>query len=93
MLTSPVAAARAAVATGAWVKSKHDGLSDTWYVEVLELKLYFYPSAGGLKKKEKKLWCWMTTGRKKTTVTVIGYQLDYRSSQRWIPTINFCDGL
>ena len=24
MLTSPVAAARAAVATGAWVKSKHD---------------------------------------------------------------------
>ena len=24
------------------------------YVEVWELKLYFYPSAGGLKKKEKK---------------------------------------
>ena len=33
MLTSPVAAARAAVATGAWVKSKHDvyfEVSDTW---------------------------------------------------------------
>ena len=26
MLTSPVAAARAAVATGAWVKSKHDSI-------------------------------------------------------------------
>ena len=25
-----------------------------WYVEGWELKLYFYPSAGGLKKKEKK---------------------------------------
>ena len=32
MLTSPVAAARAVVATGAWVKSKHDmyQVSDTW---------------------------------------------------------------
>ena len=29
MLTSPVATARAAVATGAWVTSKHD-VSDTW---------------------------------------------------------------
>ena len=48
MLTSPVAAARAAVATGAWVKSKHIYVSDT-YVEVWELKLYFYPSAGGKK--------------------------------------------
>ena len=44
MLTSPVAAARAAVATGAWVKSKHD----TYLIrEVWELKLYFYPSARG----------------------------------------------
>ena len=47
MLTGPVAAARAAVATGAWVKSKHMYLIR----EVSELKLYFYPSAGGFKKK------------------------------------------
>ena len=46
MLTSPVPAARAAVATGAWVESKHDMYLDT-YVEVWELKLCFYPSAGG----------------------------------------------
>ena len=34
MLTSPVAAALAAVATRAWVKSKHDDtyVSDTWSV-------------------------------------------------------------
>ena len=51
MLTSPVAAARAVVATGAWVKSKHDCI---WYVKVWEPKLYFYPSAGGFKKKKKK---------------------------------------
>ena len=43
MLTGPVAAARA------WVKSKHDMYL---IVEVWELKLYFYPSAGGLKKKK-----------------------------------------
>ena len=52
MFTGPVAAARAAVATGAWVKSKHD-----MYLmrgSVGELKLYFYPSTGGLKKKKKK---------------------------------------
>ena len=47
MLTSPVAAARAAVATGAWVESKHDMYLIHTYVEVWELKLYFYPSAGG----------------------------------------------
>ena len=37
MLTSPVAAARAAVVTGAWVKSKHDMylIRGVW-----ELKLY-----------------------------------------------------
>ena len=46
MLTSPVAAARAAVATGAWVESKHMYLIHT-ACEVWELKLYFYPSAGG----------------------------------------------
>ena len=47
MLTGPVAAARAAVATGAWVKSKQRHVSDTWYVEVWELNLYFSPTAGG----------------------------------------------
>ena len=47
MLTSPVPAARAAVATGAWVESKHDMYLLHTYVEVWELKLYFYPSAGG----------------------------------------------
>ena len=43
MLTGPVAAARAVVATGAWVASKHD-----MYL-IWEVKLYFYPSAGGSK--------------------------------------------
>ena len=40
MLTSPVAAARAAVVTGAWVKSKHDMylIRGVW-----ELKLYVTP--------------------------------------------------
>ena len=47
MLTSPVAAARAVVATGAWVTSKHMCL-------IWELKFYFYPSAGGFKKKKRK---------------------------------------
>ena len=51
MLTGPVTAARAVVATGAWVKSKHN-VSDTW--KVWELKLYFYPSAGGFKKIKNK---------------------------------------
>ena len=60
MLTRPVAAARAAVATGAWVESNHDMYPiHTW--KVWELKLYFYPSAGGLKKKKEKsvpgTWC------------------------------------
>ena len=48
-----MAAGRAVVATGAWVKSKRD-MYLILYVEVWELKLYFYPSAGGLKKKKKK---------------------------------------
>ena len=49
MLTSPVPAARAAVATGAWVESKkkHDMILIHTSVEVWELKLNFYPSAGG----------------------------------------------
>ena len=51
MLTGPVAAARAAVATGAWVQSKHG----TYLIHgSVELELYFYPSAGGLKRKKKK---------------------------------------
>ena len=48
--TQKVEAARAAtaVATGAWVKSKH-----MYLIRGTELKLCFYPSAGGLKKKKK----------------------------------------
>ena len=46
MLTSPVPAARAAFETGAWVESKHDMYLIHTCVEVWELKLYFYPSAG-----------------------------------------------
>ena len=52
MLTGPVTAARAVAATGAWVKSKHDMYLIRGSVE---LKLYFYPSAGGFKKKKKKM--------------------------------------
>ena len=51
MLTSPVAAARAAVATGAWVKSKHDMYlirgSEGGYA-------LFLPIRGGIKKKKEK---------------------------------------
>ena len=47
MLTSPVAAARAAVTTGAWVESKHDMyLIHTCKCGSSSL-IYFYPSAGG----------------------------------------------
>ena len=52
MLTSPVAAARAGVATGASGEIGTRHVSDTW--EVWELKHYYYPSAGGLKKKKAK---------------------------------------
>ena len=48
MLTGPVAAGRAVVATGVWVKSKHEMYLIRGSVEA---KLYFYPSAGGEKKK------------------------------------------
>ena len=34
-----------------------------WYVEVWELQLYFYPSAGGFKKKKKKGVCQFTLHR------------------------------
>ena len=55
MLTRPVAAAQAAVAMGAsgLTDTRHVRVSDTRYVEVWELKLYFYPSAGGLRKGGK----------------------------------------
>ena len=49
MLTSPVAAARAAVATGAWVKSKHMYLIRG----SVGAKVLFYPSVGGLKRKKE----------------------------------------
>ena len=56
MLTSPVPAARAAVATGAWVEPKHMYVSDT-YVEVWELSL-FLPIRRRMKKgkREKHTW-------------------------------------
>ena len=59
MLTRQVAAVRGAVATGAlsqrvhWVKSKHDIYLIRGSVGG-ELELYFYPSAGELKKKNDK---------------------------------------
>ena len=49
-LKSPVPAARAAVATGAWVESKHMYPIHT-NVEVWELKLYFYSQED---KREKR---------------------------------------
>ena len=52
MLTSPVPAARAAVAAGAWVESKHMYLIHT-NVEVWELKLYFYSQEDEKRKKRK----------------------------------------
>ena len=52
MLTSPVAAARAAVATGAWVKSKHDVYLIRGSVGALSF-LFTHPPED-LKKKEKK---------------------------------------
>ena len=50
MLTSPVAAARAAVATGAWVKSKTH-VSDTWKCG---LSFIFTRPPEDFKKNEKK---------------------------------------
>ena len=57
MLTGPVAAVRGAVvaAAGAWVKSKHDIVSDTKYVEAWKLKLYLFTHPPeDLKKKKTK---------------------------------------
>ena len=52
MLTSPVPAARAAVATGAWVEWKHDMYLIHTCVEVWELKLFFLPIRRGMKKEK-----------------------------------------
>ena len=51
MLTEPVAAARAAVATGAWVKSKHDIYLIRGSVGALAL---FLPIRRRIKKKARK---------------------------------------
>ena len=51
MLTSPVAAARAAVATEAWVKSKHDMYLIRGSVGAQAL---FLPIRRRIKKKEKR---------------------------------------
>ena len=54
MLTSPVPAARAAVATGAWVESKHMYLIHT-YVEVsVGAQALFLPIRRRLKKEKEK---------------------------------------
>ena len=61
MITSPVPAARAAVATGAWVESKHDmylihtrHVSDT-YVEVsVGVQALFLPIRRRLKKERRE---------------------------------------
>ena len=59
MLTSPVPAARAAVATGAWVESKHDMyLIHTWKCGSLAL---FLPIRRRMKKEKRRslpgTWC------------------------------------
>ena len=52
MLTSPVPAARAAVATGAWVESKHDMyLIHTWKCRSLAL---FLPIRRRMKKEKRE---------------------------------------
>ena len=52
LTTRPVAAVRAAVANGSVGLNCHTTF--ILYVETWELNVNFYPSAGGLKKKEKK---------------------------------------
>ena len=55
MLTSPAPAARAAVATGAWVESKHDMYVSDTYVEVsVGAQALFLPIRRRLKKAEKR---------------------------------------
>ena len=56
MLTSPVPAARAAVATGAWVESKHDMYQIHTYVEVWELGFIFTHPPEDEKRKKRKAY-------------------------------------
>ena len=61
MLTSPVAAARAAVATGAWVESKHDmylihSLVYTWKCGSSSF-IFTHPPEDEKEKREKHTWC------------------------------------
>ena len=54
MLTNPVAAARAAVAKGAWVESKHDMYLIHTNVEVWELGFIFTHQPEDEKRKKRK---------------------------------------
>ena len=62
MLTSPVAAARAAVATRAWVKPKHD----MYLIRGIVGKLYFTHPPEDKKNKKKKKGCIVGRRKKKT---------------------------
>ena len=55
MLTGPVAAARALVATGAWVKSKHMYFEVSYTWECGRLSFIFTRPPEDLKKKEAVL--------------------------------------
>ena len=56
MLTSPVAAARADVATGAWVKSKHEMhlIPGTWKCRSLSFIFTHPPEEKKIEEKKKK---------------------------------------
>ena len=62
MLTSPVRAARAAVATGAWVESKHDMyLIHTWKCGSLSF-LFTHPPEDEKRKKRKAYVVYLVPG-------------------------------
>ena len=65
MLTSPVAAARAAVATRAWVKPKHD----MYLIRGIVGKLYFTHPPEDKKKKKKKKKAVLLEGEKKNSTS------------------------
>ena len=44
-------------------------------MEVWELKLYFHPSAGGLKKKKKKKWVWGWCGGVRPAIIMMWVEL------------------
>ena len=74
MLTSPVPAARAAVATGAWVESKHDMcLIHKWKCGSLAL---FLPIRRRMKKEKRRslpgTWC-----------SACKHPIDYYTNQRY----------